>query len=116
MPFAKPQRDERPWGDELWISKGKPSMVKILTINPHQELSLQYHHHREEYWHVISGDGSAVIGEDTVNLTAGVDQFIPKETKHRLIGGNEKLVILELAFGEFDENDIVRLEDKYGRV
>jgi len=65
---------------------------------------------------ILSGNGIAEIGEEKVQLTAGKDCFIPRETKHRLNGGTEKLVLLELAFGVFDEKDIVRLEDKYGRV
>ncbi len=116
MESPKPYREERPWGEELWISSDKPSMVKILSVNPHEELSLQFHHNRDEFWRVLSGDGSAVVGDSTVPLNINSEQFVPRETNHRLIGGNEKLVILELAFGDFDEKDIVRLEDKYHRT
>lgn len=112
----KPFRDKRPWGDELWITRNAPSMVKILTVSPGQALSLQFHHHRDEYWHVISGNGFALIGDERKNLSAGTDCFVPRETKHRLEGGSEPLVLLELAFGDFDEHDIVRLEDRYGRT
>jgi mannose-6-phosphate isomerase-like protein (cupin superfamily) len=112
----KPYRDERPWGEELWISAEKPSMVKILSINPLEELSLQYHHNRDEFWHVMSGNGVAQIGEEKIALQANSELFVSRGTHHRLVGGSEKLVILELAFGDFNENDIVRLEDKYGRV
>ncbi len=115
MQPPKPYHEERPWGEELWISQDKPSMVKILSIKPHEQLSLQYHHNRDEFWHVISGDGSAIIGENTIPLKAGTDQFVPRMTNHRLIGGETELIILELAFGTFDESDIVRLEDNYGR-
>ena len=115
MISPKPYREERPWGEELWITGDKPSMVKILSIEPHQELSLQFHHNRDEFWHIVSGDGSAVIGEETLPINVGSDLFVSKGTKHRLIGGNEKLIILEIAFGDFDEKDIVRLEDDYGR-
>ncbi|MDE2172912.1 MAG: cupin domain-containing protein, partial [Patescibacteria group bacterium] len=84
--------------------------------NPGEQLSLQYHHHRDEYWQIISGNGTAVVGEDHIPLSPRTDCFVPRETRHRLIGGTEKLLILELAFGDFDENDIVRVEDKYGRT
>jgi len=110
-----PHNDERPWGRELWISDQKPSMVKILTINPGELLSLQYHHNRDEFWHVLSGDGFAVIGDSRVPLSPGGDHFVPREIHHRLEGGTSTLDLLELAFGDFDEGDIVRLEDKYGR-
>lgn len=115
MESPKPFREKRPWGEELWITSDKPSMVKILSIYPHEELSLQYHHKRDEFWIVLAGDGSAQINGDRVDLKPGVEQFVPRETKHRLFGGNETLKLLELSFGDFDENDIVRLEDKYGR-
>lgn len=111
----KPFREERPWGEELWITRNAPSMVKILTVSPREALSLQYHHNRDEYWRVLGGDGKAEIGENIVELKTGMDCFVPRETKHRLTGGNEPLVLLELAFGDFDEDDIVRLEDRYGR-
>jgi len=115
----KPFREKRPWGEELWITRdstlGAPAMVKIISVSPGESLSLQYHHNRDEYWHVISGDGMATIGEEKIPITTGSDCFVPRETKHRIQGGDVTLVFLELAFGAFDENDIVRLEDKYGR-
>lgn len=99
----------------MWF-KEKPSMVKILSVNPGQALSLQYHHHRDEYWYVLSGEGSAIVGTEQLPLTQGASVFVSRETKHRLMGGTgSPLVILELAFGNFDQNDIVRLEDNYGR-
>lgn len=112
----KPTIDKRPWGEELWISDKKPSMVKILTVFPGEYLSLQYHNNRDEYWKVISGNGFAQIGDEKIPLEKGSECSVSRKTNHRLIGGTENLVILELVFGDFDENDIVRLEDKYGRV
>ncbi len=114
--IPKPFYDKRPWGEELWLTKEKPSMVKIISVNPGESCSLQYHHNRDEYWYVISGNGYAVLGETEVPLKANSDCFVPRETKHRIKGGTELLVMVELAYGEFDEKDIVRIEDKYGRV
>jgi mannose-6-phosphate isomerase-like protein (cupin superfamily) len=91
-------------------------MVKVLTVNPEQSLSLQYHHNRDEFWHVLSGNGTATVGDGKMPLNPGDDQFIPRETRHRLETGDSSLVILELAFGDFDQNDIVRMEDRYGRT
>lgn len=118
MNQLQPYRDIRPWGEELWLTKGteKPSMVKIISVNPGESLSLQYHHNRSEYWIIVSGDGTAEIDGVRIPLTAGSTCFIAKEIKHRISGGKEKMTFIELAFGEFDEKDIVRLEDKYGRV
>lgn len=112
----KPFLEKRPWGEELWITRNTPSMVKIITVLPGESLSLQYHHNRDEYWRILSGDGRAQIGEETIELKTGTDCYVPRETKHRLHGGSSTLVLLELAFGDFDEKDIVRLEDKYGRT
>jgi mannose-6-phosphate isomerase-like protein (cupin superfamily) len=116
MQTPKPFQEKRPWGEELWLTDDKPSMVKILTIEPDQSLSLQYHHDRDEFWHVLSGKGIATIGDDKAPLTVGDDRFVPRETNHRLETEDSKLVILELSFGSFDEDDIVRLEDRYGRT
>jgi len=114
----KPQRDVRPWGEELWLTRegGTPSMVKVITVRPGEALSLQYHNKRSEFWVVISGDGEAEIGEERIPLHSGTTCFVPKEIKHRIFGGNSPLIFVELAYGEFDENDIVRLEDRYGRA
>ncbi|MFA6554041.1 MAG: phosphomannose isomerase type II C-terminal cupin domain [Candidatus Paceibacterota bacterium] len=111
----KPFQEKRPWGEELWITRDGPSMVKIITVFPGESLSLQYHHNRDEYWRIVSGNGSAEINGEKIELKGGMDCFVPREIQHRLHGGTENLVLLELAFGEFDEKDIVRLEDKYGR-
>ena len=118
MPMKAPQpfHEKRPWGEELWITRDSPSMVKILSVSPGEALSLQFHKSRDEYWHVLSGNGSAVVGEETRALSPGGDCFVPRGTNHRLTGGTETLVLLELAFGDYDEEDIVRLEDKYGRT
>ncbi len=117
MQSPKPYREERPWGEELWLLRDTvaPSMVKLITVKPGEALSLQFHHNRDEFWHVISGNGTAEIDGEAKELTAGVDCFVPKGINHRVKGGTETLLFMEMTFGEFDENDIVRLEDKYGR-
>jgi mannose-6-phosphate isomerase-like protein (cupin superfamily) len=122
MPDKIPKsfREKRPWGEELWAMgetpSETPSMVKIISVSPGEASSLQFHHLRDEHWDVISGDGEAQIGEEKIKLQAGSECYIPRETKHRLCGGADTLVLLELSFGRFDEKDIVRLQDKYGRT
>ena len=117
MVIPKPFYDEHPWGKELWmIKEEKPSMVKVLTINPSQSLSLQYHHNRDEFWYVLSGKGIATVGDEKIDLNVGDSQFVPRETHHRLETIDSTLEVLELTFGDFDENDIIRLEDRYGRI
>ena len=114
----QPYYDERPWGSELWLTRGyeAPSMVKILTVNPNEVLSLQYHHLRDEFWKVLSGEGFADIEGTKITLKAGDTQFVPRGSRHRLGSGSMGVIVLELAFGTFSENDIVRIEDRYGRT
>ena len=91
-------------------------MVKLITVKPGEALSLQYHSRRDEFWFALSGDGSAEVDGERVPLHPGTSCFVPRTVKHRVLGGTAPLVFLELAFGDFDEKDIVRLEDKYGRA
>ncbi|MCX6719049.1 MAG: phosphomannose isomerase type II C-terminal cupin domain [Candidatus Taylorbacteria bacterium] len=116
MQPPQPFHDDRPWGKELWFKGNAPTMVKILTINPGEEFSLQYHHKRDESWYVISGNGSAQVDSEIIELNPGSYQFVPRMIKHRLKSGNLPLAVLELTYGEFDEKDEVRLEDHYGRT
>ncbi|MES2215982.1 MAG: phosphomannose isomerase type II C-terminal cupin domain [Patescibacteria group bacterium] len=115
-PAPQPYHEKRPWGEFVEFTKNTLSTVKIITVNPGESLSLQRHTGRDEFWHVISGEGSATIGEESVPLHAGDNHFVPRETNHRLSGGSVSLSILEISLGDFDENDIVRLEDRYGRI
>ena len=79
-------------------------------------MSLQRHKHRDEFWKVLSGSPNIIVGEKAVAAKAG-DQFeIPRETNHRVESPSDDVEILEISRGEFDENDIVRVEDKYGRA
>ena len=108
--------EKRPWGSFTDFIKNIPSTVKIITVNPNQELSLQYHHNRDEFWFVISGNGIATIGDSKLEIKSESTCFIPRKINHRVKALNEKLIFLEISFGDFDENDIVRLSDDYGRV
>lgn len=116
MESPKPYRETRPWGEFVEFTKNKPSTVKIISIQPGEALSLQHHHHRDEFWHVLSGHGTIQIGADRLPAKPGQEFFAPRETDHRMVGGREPLVVLEISFGEFDEADIVRTEDRYGRA
>jgi mannose-1-phosphate guanylyltransferase/mannose-1-phosphate guanylyltransferase/mannose-6-phosphate isomerase len=110
------QKDTRPWGNFERFTLNEISTVKIITVNPNQSLSLQRHKQREEYWKIISGNGYATVQGEKMPITAGDSVFVPKMGEHRVESGDATLVFLEIAFGTFDENDIERLEDKYGRT
>lgn len=110
------ERVERPWGVFETFSHNENVTVKIITLLPHEMTSLQYHKKRSEYWYVISGH--PIIQIDKVELKAkpGSDFSIDMLVKHRLGGGQSGAKILEVSKGDFDEDDIVRVEDKYDRV
>ena len=106
---------ERPWGNFKQFTFNETSTVKIITVNPGEELSLQYHKSRSEFWKVLKGTPQVIIGEKKIEAKEGDEFFIPEEINHRITAGESEVEILEIAFGNFDEKDIVRLEDKYGR-
>ncbi len=109
------EKDKRPWGGYERFTLNEASTVKIITVKPGEEFSLQTHAHRDEFWHVLTGSGSVRVGSETREADEGDEFFIPRGTMHRAEGGKDGLRFLEIAFGEFDENDIDRIEDKYGR-
>lgn len=107
---------ERPWGNfRQFVSNGNFTL-KIITVKPNESLSLQSHAHRSEFWHVISGSGKVEIASVVQDTTEGGEYEIAVGEKHRLSAGPNGLQVLEIATGEFDEEDIVHYEDKYGRV
>jgi len=110
-------REERPWGDFIEFTRNTSTTVKLLVIRPHEALSLQKHSERDEFWRIISGKGHVVIGDKRVDAVIDSEFFIPRGIQHRLEGGagTESLIVLEISFGTFDDKDIVRLDDRYGR-
>lgn len=110
------ERQVRPWGGFERFTLNEPSTVKIITVNPGEALSLQTHANRDEFWRVIDGSGTITLDGANHAATVGQDFFTPRGTEHRVTGGPEGISFLEIAFGEFDEKDITRLEDRYGRA
>jgi len=107
---------KRPWGQFDQFTKNETVTVKILSINLNTSLSLQYHNHRDEFWRVISGHPILTIGDKKIKAKSGDEFTIPKLEKHRIEAKDDAVQILEISYDpNFDENDIVRLEDIYGR-
>ena len=106
--------EERPWGNFKQFTKNKQSTVKIINVKAGEALSLQYHDKRSEFWHILEGQGLVTVGDDKLPASKDSEFFIPKGSNHRIEASTD-MVFLEIAFGEFDEKDIVRLEDKYQR-
>lgn len=109
-------KEERPWGAFERFTSNEPSTVKLISVREGEATSLQTHEHRTEFWRVLSGTGSVTIGRENRQASSGDEFFVEAGAPHRLSGGAGGLLVLEIAFGVFDEHDITRLEDKYGRA
>ncbi|MGM0580517.1 MAG: phosphomannose isomerase type II C-terminal cupin domain [Bacteroidota bacterium] len=108
--------ERRPWGNFEQFTHNESSTVKLINVEAHAELSLQYHKNRSEFWKVVEGAPIIVIGDKKVTAGKGDEFFIPQLTPHQIITHAKPASILEIAFGDFDENDIIRIRDKYNRV
>ncbi len=109
-------KEDRPWGSFERFTKNVPSTVKILTVHKGQSTSLQFHHKRQEFWRVLKGNPTLTIGDQLIPTSPGFDFFIDKRVNHRISAPENTAVLLEISLGDFDEDDIVRLEDSYGRA
>jgi mannose-1-phosphate guanylyltransferase/mannose-6-phosphate isomerase len=108
----------RPWGTYTVLQDASRFKIKRVEVKPGASLSLQMHHHRNEHWVVVNGTALVVNGEETMELQPNESTYIPAGNKHRLSNpGKENLVIIEVQVGDYlGEDDIVRFEDRYGRV
>ena len=108
----------RPWGYYQSIDAGDRFQVKRLHVNPGQKLSLQMHRHRAEHWVVVSGTAKVTRGDETFLLNENESTYLPIGVKHALENpGDAPLRVIEVQSGEYlGEDDIVRFEDRYGRV
>jgi len=108
----------RPWGTYTILEEGPGFKIKRIEVKPGGSLSLQLHHRRSEHWVVVRGTARVTSGESVFDLPQGQSTFIPVETMHRLENrGTDLLAIIEVACGDYiEEDDIVRFDDKYGRV
>ncbi len=107
----------RPWGSYDGIDEGPRFQVKRIIVKPGERLSLQVHHKRSEHWVVVSGTAKIRIGDDIKTLSENESTYIPVGTVHSLENpGEVPLEIIEVQTGSYlGEDDIVRLEDRYGR-
>jgi len=109
-------RRERPWGWYETLTEGERYKVKRLYIAPNQRLSLQYHNLRTEDWVIVEGGGVVTQNRFETPCKVGDTFHISTEMKHRAKGGENGLLIIETQLGICKENDIIRLEDDYGRI
>jgi mannose-6-phosphate isomerase-like protein (cupin superfamily) len=107
----------RPWGKFRSYPHRAAGSLKIITISPSRALSLQYHLHRSEFWVVLDSGLEMTLGERIWRPKKGEEIFIPCRTPHRLrCVGRRPGRVMELWIGRSSEEDIVRLQDDFGRV
>lgn len=107
----------RPWGSYTVLEEGIGYKIKRIVVSPGASLSLQMHHHRSEHWIVVSGMAKVVNGEREIYVNSNESTYIPAGHRHRLENpGLLDLVMIEVQSGQYlGEDDIVRMEDVYGR-
>ena len=108
----------RPWGTYTVLEEGPGFKLKRIVVKPGASLSLQLHHRRSEHWVVVSGVAKVVNGEHEILISPNESTYIPANTQHRLMNpGDVDCVMIEVQVGDYvGEDDIVRLEDHYGRI
>ncbi|HOA69138.1 MAG TPA: glycosyltransferase [Methanosarcina thermophila] len=117
--LEKRKREEkRPWGFYEVLMEKPGYKVKSLTVFPQGEISLQRHAHRNEHWYIVSGEGLVTKNESKIRVLPGDSVDIPVNEIHRVTNiGGQNLVFIEVSRGDYlGEDDIERLEDKYGRT
>lgn len=109
--------ETRPWGSFDSLHVGDMHQVKHIRVVPGGQLSLQYHHHRAEHWVVVNGIATVTVDEEVMQLSPCQQVFIPQGAVHRLENFTDEPVdIIEVQYGSYlGEDDIVRMEDIYGR-
>jgi glycosyltransferase involved in cell wall biosynthesis len=107
----------RPWGHYENLFERDDHKIKELVVNPGERLSLQKHQRRAEHWTVVRGEALVTVGEHEMLLKAGHSVDIPRGAVHRIMNPGEiPLVLVEVQMGDyFGEDDIIRMEDDYGR-
>ena len=111
------RRIYRPWGYYQGVDNGTRYQVKRIVVKPGARLSLQKHFHRAEHWVVVKGTAEVTVGEDVRTVHENESVYIPIGSVHRLANpGKIPLELIEVQVGSYlGEDDIVRLEDVYGR-
>lgn len=116
---SKPQIDseERPWGSWQVMGAGDGYKIKRIGVSPHSRLSLQTHEYRSEHWLVVTGSAVCTVGGAQFVANQGDSIDVACGVAHRMVNAqDEELIVIEVQLGPYTgEDDIVRLEDDYGR-
>ncbi len=113
-----PESDDRPWGSFTVLDEDDGYKVKRIVVSPGRRLSYQTHASRSEHWTIVRGRARITLDGRDISLSAGESIDIAVGSAHRVENpGDEDLVLIEVQQGNYlGEDDIVRLEDDYGRV
>ncbi len=113
-----PRYDERPWGNFTVLDEGAGYKVKRIVVLPGKRLSYQKHAQRAEHWMVVGGQAKVTLDGNDISLKLGEYVDIPVGAAHRIENpGSEDLIFIEVQRGNYlGEDDIVRLQDDFGRV
>lgn len=117
IPENKPEikRVERPWGDFSQYANNEDVTVSLMKVKPGQRLSLQSHTGRAELWIVLDDGAEVQVNDDILHPKAGDEIWIPAEARHRLGSTGPAVRVLEVAFGNWQQEDIKRYDDDYNR-
>lgn len=118
IPVAPPAVSfvSRPWGSFKQFANNEDCTVSLMTVLPGQRLSLQSHTGRAELWIVIDNGALVQVGDAVREYSAGDEIWIPANEKHRLsCSGSQPVRVLEVAFGNWQQDDIERYDDDYKR-
>lgn len=113
---AEVARTTRPWGHFQQFVANEAVTVKTISVQPGHRLSLQRHHHRAELWQILDAPMDVVVDDASWRAASGELVWVPQGSPHRM--GNPGVGVarvLEIAFGDFAEDDVERLEDDYDR-
>ena len=115
---TSPRHDERPWGSFTVLDEGPGYKVKRIEVAPGKRLSYQKHSQRSEHWMVVRGAGKVTLDGRETSVRAGEIVDVPVGAAHRIENpGGERLVFIEIQRGGYlGEDDIVRLQDDFGRA
>ena len=108
--------EKRPWGNFKVVLDEKNVKIKKIVVEPQGTLSLQLHKYRNEWWKIITGEGEVQIGNSVTQVKRGDSLVIDKFQVHRITNtGESNLVFVEVQTGICKEDDIIRIDDIYGR-
>jgi len=113
-----PRYDDRPWGNFTVVDEGEGYKVKRIEVLPGKRLSYQKHARRAEHWFIVQGEAKVTLDDREIRLNAGEYVDIPVGAAHRIENpGEMKVIFIEVQRGDYlGEDDIVRLQDDFGRV